>query len=593
MNTSIKKRILALRQFMKKKELNAIIIPTSDPHLSEYTSEFWKIREWITGFTGSAGTAVFLLDKAALWTDSRYFLQADQELTNTGIKLFKIGTNNTPNIINFLSKKLSKNSTVGINGFLFSINEITDYQEKLSQQRIKLLTDIDPFTEIWSNRPSLPINKIELHPIKYSGIHSQEKIQSINSFLEKKNADYLFLSNLDEIAWTLNLRGNDVHCTPVFISYLLIGNKTKILFVNKEKISPVVQNYLETLSIKIENYNQVENHLFRLKQNKILLSFRKNNYKIYHLINQTNKILDCESPITLAKAIKNKTEIKGIYNCMKRDGIALVKFFMWLEDKSNSQKETEVTIAEKLKEFRSKQALFKSESFDTIAGYQSNGAIVHYKAETESCKKIEGNGLLLIDSGAQYLDGTTDITRTIGIGTLSEEERKDYTLVLKGHINLAKCKFPEGTRGTQLDILAREYLWKEGYNYLHGTGHGVGSFLGVHEGPQSIRMNENPIDLVPGMLISNEPGLYQKGKYGIRIENLILVKEYKTTNYGNFYQFETVTLCPIDTKPIKKELLEQSEISWLNNYHKKVFDFLSPYLKEKEKTWLSEKTKQI
>jgi Xaa-Pro aminopeptidase len=593
MNTSIKKRILALRQFMKKKELNAIIIPTSDPHLSEYTSEFWKIREWITGFTGSAGTAVFLLDKAALWTDSRYFLQADQELTNTGIKLFKIGTNNTPNIINFLSKKLSKNSTVGINGFLFSINEITDYQEKLSQQRIKLLTDIDPFTEIWSNRPSLPINKIELHPIKYSGIHSQEKIQSINSFLEKKNADYLFLSNLDEIAWTLNLRGNDVHCTPVFISYLLIGNKTKILFVNKEKISPVVQNYLETLSIKIENYNQVENHLFRLKQNKILLSFRKTNYKIYHLINQTNKILDCESPITLAKAIKNKTEIKGIYNCMKRDGIALVKFFMWLEDKSNSQKETEVTIAEKLKEFRSKQALFKSESFDTIAGYQSNGAIVHYKAETESCKKIEGNGLLLIDSGAQYLDGTTDITRTIGIGTLSEEERKDYTLVLKGHINLAKCKFPEGTRGTQLDILAREYLWKEGYNYLHGTGHGVGSFLGVHEGPQSIRMNENPIDLVPGMLISNEPGLYQKGKYGIRIENLILVKEYKTTNYGNFYQFETVTLCPIDTKPIKKELLEQSEISWLNNYHKKVFDFLSPYLKEKEKTWLSEKTKQI
>lgn len=593
MKERIKNRILKLRNYMKKHQLDAFIIPTTDPHLSEYTADHWKTREWISGFTGSAGTMVILLNQAGLWTDSRYFLQANTELLGTGIDLYKDGMPNTPTISTFLLTQLSPKSRVGIDGALFSKAEVIAYQTCFNRKSIQLVSTLNPFDILWEGRPPLPQANINIHPLAYAGIPATEKIKNITHFLKEKGADAIFISSLDEIAWTLNLRGEDVHCTPVFISYLLITSTKTTLFIDKKKITKEVKKYLDTLNIEIEEYTKTVNTLKQISVKSTLLSPEQINDKIYSAISSNCSIIESNSPIALAKATKNNTEIKGIHAAMIRDGIALVKFQIWLEKMQKSGTETELSIAKKLRELRSEQALFKDESFDTIAGYQSNAAIVHYTASENHCAKIQGNGLLLIDSGAQYLDATTDITRTIAIGKPSKDEKKDYTLVLKGHLNLSHSKFPKGTRGTQLDILARQALWEEGYNYFHGTGHGVGSYLAVHEGPQSIRMNENPVPLELGMLISNEPGLYQANRHGIRIENLVLVTPYKQTEYGEFYQFETVTLCPIDTKPILKEMLTTQEKEILNKYHNKVYKLLSPQLNETEKEWLKEKTKSI
>ena len=593
MKDIIKERIAALRVFLQENHLSAFIIPTTDPHLSEYTADHWKVREWISGFTGSAGTIVVTAKEAGLWTDSRYFLQASQQLEGTGIELFKEGLPDTPSFSEWLCTVLATGDRIGLDGKLFSITEIEKMKEKFAGHGLEVETRPDPFTELWKDRPAMPQCPAYLYDIQYAGVSCTEKIAQIRKGLSEKGVEGLFISALDEIAWTLNLRGNDVKCNPVVISYLLITPDEAVYFITPEKLTDEVAEYLKEQNVRSQDYRDVESYLSRLNLKSLQMCPAKTNYAIFSAVNPECALIRDSSPVALLKAVRNEQEIKGLHAAMTRDGVALVKFLRWLEKAVPEGKETEISIDKKLHAFRAEQPLYKDESFDTIAGYKEHGAIVHYSATPESDVPLKPEGFLLLDSGAQYLDGTTDITRTIALGTLSEEEKTDYTLVLKGHIDLASCKFPQGTRGTQLDILARLALWKAGLNYLHGTGHGVGHFLSVHEGPQSIRMNENPVTLLPGMLTSNEPGIYKGGKHGIRTENLILVREDIKNEFGQFYQFETVTLCPIDTKGIIRSMLTQEEADWLNEYHQRVYEKLSPRLNEEEKTWLKEKTAAI
>lgn len=593
MKQAIKQRITALRNFMNKHHLAAFIIPTTDPHLSEYTAPRWKSREWISGFTGSAGTLVITLDKAALWTDSRYFIQAEKQLEDTEIILFKEGLPNTPPILEWLGSILKANESVGIDGQLFPISEVETIKRTLDSYKINLNTTFDPLESLWENRPAIPQNPAFIHEIKYAGKSIMDKIAQIRKGMEADHIEGLLVSSLDDIAWTLNLRGDDVKYNPVVISYLLITLNDVIYFISPEKVTNKVKEYLNSPGIKIERYEGLPAYLSTIQLKNLHLNPVNTNYALYSSIPQKCQIIRGNSPIPLFKAIKNTQEIEGIHRAMIRDGVALVRFWHWLEKAVPSGKETEISVDLKLHEFRAQQDLYMGKSFDTIAGYKEHAAIVHYSATPESDATLSPKGFLLLDSGAQYLDATTDITRTIALGELNEEEKRDYTLVLKGHIQLALCKFPHGTRGTQVDILARLALWKAGMNFLHGTGHGVGVFLNVHEGPQSIRMNENPTILLPGMLTSNEPGVYKEGKHGIRIENLILVCEDRQTEFGEFYQFETVTLCPIDKVGILRSMLTQEEIDWLNNYHRTVFERLSPYLDGDEKKWLQTKTEAI
>lgn len=593
MKQIIRDRIQALRQILKKKGLGAFIIPSTDPHLSEYVAPYWQSREWISGFTGSAGTVVITLTKAGLWTDSRYFIQATEQLEDTGIDLFKEMLPETPSIPAFLCNELPAGSSVGIDGNMFATTVAENLKRELSKKDILLITDFDPITEIRKDRPTLPQTPPYIYKEKYAGKSTSEKLKEIRIELAGKNCESTLLSALDEIAWTLNLRGNDVKFNPVTISYLLVTQRKAILFIAPEKMTQEISSYLKKEGVETEEYNNIEEYLSGLNASPILLNPSQTNYSIYSSVNPEIEIVRDSSPVTLLKAIRNEQEIEGIHNAMKKDGVALVKFLMWLNDAVPSGKETELSVDKKLREFRAEQDLYMGESFSTIAGYREHGAIVHYSATPESCSTLHPKGFLLLDSGAQYLDGTTDITRTIALGELTEEEKTDYTLVLKGHIALAMAKFPAGTRGTQLDVLAHMPLWKHGMNYLHGTGHGVGHFLNVHEGPQSIRMNENPVVLQAGMLTSNEPGVYKAGSHGIRTENLILTVKAGEGMYGEYLQFETVTLCPICKKGIIKELLTQDEIDWLNAYHQKVYDLLSDNLNEKEKVWLEEATKEL
>ncbi len=593
MKQVIKQRITALRNFMHKHHLAAFIIPTTDPHLSEYTAPRWKSREWISGFTGSAGTLVVTLDKAALWTDSRYFIQAEKQLEETGIMLFKEGLPNTPSILEWLGSILKTNESVGIDGQLFPVSEVETIKKTLDSYKINLNTTFDPLESLWENRPPIPQSPAFVHEIKYAGKSIMDKLAQIREGMEAQHIEGLLVTSLDDIAWVLNLRGNDVKYNPVVISYLLITLNDVIYFISPEKVTKKVKDYLNSQGIKIERYEDLPAYLSTVQLKNLHLNPVNTNYALYSSIPQKCQIIRGNSPITLFKAIKNAQEIEGIRRAMIRDGVALVRFWHWLERAVPAGKETEMSIDRKLHEFRAQQDLYMGKSFDTIAGYREHAAIVHYSATPESDATLSSKGFLLLDSGAQYLDATTDITRTIALGELNEEEKRDYTLVLKGHIQLALCKFPHGTRGTQVDILARLALWKAGMNFLHGTGHGVGVFLNVHEGPQSIRMNENPTILLPGMLTSNEPGVYKEGKHGIRIENLILVCEDRQTEFGEFYQFETVTLCPIDKAGILRSMLTQEEIDWLNDYHRTVFERLSPYLDGDEKKWLQTKTEAI
>ena len=594
MDTEITGRIASLRAFMKERGLSAFIIPSTDPHSGEYVPAHWEARKWISGFTGSAGTAVITLNKGGLWTDSRYFLQAEAQLKDTGIVLFKDRLEETPSIAEWLGSELKPQDKVGIDGWVNAYSEAESLRNALATYGIELTVSEDPFQWIWKDRPALPLNTPFILPLAYAGVSASEKLDIIRNQLSKSQADGILISALDEIAWTLNLRGDDIHCNPVFISYLLVTQENATLYIIKEKLTPELTAYLDDNKIGTCDYTQIENDLRHFPGKRIQLS-SETNLTLYLAATQSGAsiVMNHPSPVCLLKAIKNGTEIEGFRQAMKRDGVAMVRFLMWLEQAVPNGQETEISIDQKLYELRAQQALFHGISFDTIAGYQEHGAIVHYEATPQTAYTLKPEGLLLLDSGAQYTDGTTDITRTIALGPVSETQRIDYTLVLKGFIALSQAEFPQGTCGTQLDVLARQYMWKAGINYGHGTGHGVGHFLNVHEGPHQVRMNHMPALLQPGMTLTNEPGIYKAGRYGVRTENTMLIIESQTTEFGKFYTFEPLTLCPIDKTPICTEMLTPGEKQWLNEYHAYVYAQLSPLLNEEEKAWLAKATSEI
>lgn len=593
MNSTINNRIAALRAHIAQEQIQAFIIPSTDPHLSEYVAPHWQSREWISGFTGSAGTVVVTAKDAGLWTDSRYFLQAARQLEGTCITLYKEMLPETPNIPEFLSAHLQEGDCVGIDGKMFSAEEVEHLQKELKKSGIRIKSIADPIQLLWTDRPAMPLAPAFVYDTKYAGMSFTEKLPAVRQAMEAAGADSLLLSALDEIAWLLNIRGNDVHCNPVVVSYLLIEKDKVNYFVQPQKVTPELTEYFNVNGISVHPYEEIGDYLNSFNAHSILMNPAKTNYAIYSAIRPGCLIINGASPVALLKAIRNKQEIAGIHAAMQRDGVALVKFLKWLDEAVPAGKETEISVDKKLHTFRAAQPLYMGESFDTIAGYKEHGAIVHYEATPETDVTLKSEGFLLLDSGAQYLDGTTDITRTIALGPLTEEEKTDYTLILKGHIALAMAVFPEGTRGAQLDVLARMPIWKERMNYLHGTGHGVGHFLNVHEGPQSIRMNENPVALQPGMVTSNEPGVYKAGSHGIRTENLVLTVPAGEGMFSKYLKFETLTLCPICRKGIIKELLTAEEIGWLNDYHRTVYEKLSPDLNNDEREWLKEACKAV
>ena len=582
---NINQRLSDLREVMRREHLAAFIFPSTDPHQSEYVADHWKGREWISGFNGSAGTAVVTMTSAALWTDSRYFLAAEEQLKGTEFQLMKLKIEGTPTIAEWIGRECGAGGEVGIDGWCSSASEVRDLIADLRRQGgFTVRTNLDPLRLIWQDRPAIPENSVEIYPLQYAGEPAHEKIARIRRALREQHADGMLMSALDDIAWTLNLRGTDVHCNPVFVSYLLISTKDVTLYINKVKLSQEVVAYLKTEGVGVALYEDVRKGLKDYFEYNILLDPDEVNYSLYKTV--TCEIVEGESPVKRMKTVKNESEIAGFRSAMLKDGIAMVKFLKWLSACSDYSACSEISISEKLEALRAEQPLYKGLSFDTIAGYQAHGAIVHYEATPDSDVPLQPEGFLLLDSGAQYLDGTTDITRTIALGPLTEEQRRVYTLVLKGHIQIELCKFPSGASGTQLDILAREALWREGLNYLHGTGHGVGAYLNVHEGPHQIRMEWKPAPLVAGMTVTDEPGIYLAGKFGVRIENTLLITPYKETEFGRFLQFEPLTLCPIDTSPIIPEMLLPEEINWLNTYHQHVFDTLSPHLSPDEVAWL-------
>ena len=580
---------------MKREHLSAFIFPSTDAHQSEYIADHWRGREWISGFNGSAGTAVVTMKSAALWTDSRYFLAAEEQLEDTEYQLMRLKMEGTPTIAEWLGKELQdvQSPEVGLDGMVNSYNYVKDLSYSLRKLGgITLRTNLDPLEQIWENRPSLPANPVEIQPLEYAGETLASKVVRIRKSLRELHADGMLVSALDDIAWTLNLRGTDVHCNPVFVSYLLIESDKVSLFVDDNKLSPEVKQYLQDNQVSLYNYNKVEKCLESYSEYNILLDGDETSYYLWKTV-KCQEIVAAASPIPAMKAVKNEAEIEGYRSAMLKDGVAMVKFLKWLKPAVEAGGQTEISIDEKLTSLRAEQKLFRDISFDTIAGYAQHGAIVHYEATPETDVVLKPEGLILIDSGAQYQDGTTDITRTIALGAVSEEMKHIYTLVLKAHIQLELVKFPDGASGTQLDAVGRERMWREGYNFLHGTGHGVGSYLCVHEGPHQIRMEWMPTPLRAGMTLTDEPGLYLAGKFGVRIENTVLISDYMSTEFGKFLQIEPLTLCPIDTTPIDVDMLLPEEIDWLNAYHHSVYEKLSPFLDEEEKKWLENATKPI
>ena len=604
MKQTISEKIGALRELMRREGLGAFIFPSTDPHNSEYVADHWKGREWISGFNGSAGTAVVTMTSAALWTDSRYFIAAAEQLKDTEFVLMKERIAGTPTIPEWIGTQLSalnaqrssliahRSTEVGIDGSVMTAAAVEQLVAELrSEGGLTLRTNIDPLRTIWTDRPPLPTAPIEIQPMQYAGKSARDKIAEVRNALRKEHADGMLVAALDDIAWTLNLRGSDVHCNPVFVSYLLIDSKKATLFIDKQKVTPEVAEYLRNEGVAVADYDKVGQGLKDYFEYNILISPDEVNYTLYNKVER--EIVCRPSPIPYLKAVKNEAEIEGFRQSQIRDGVAMVKFLRWLKPAVEAGGQTEMSVDARLTALRAEQSLFRGISFDTIAGYEEHGAIVHYEATEETDAPLKAEGLLLLDSGAQYQDGTTDITRTIALGRVTEEQRHIYTLVLKGHIQLAMLCFPDGASGTQLDALARKDMWAEGMNFLHGTGHGVGSYLCVHEGPQQIRMEYRPAKFHAGMTVTNEPGIYLEGRFGVRIENLMIAMPYKTTAFGDFLQFETLTLCPIDTAPIDVEMLTEDEIQWLDNYHKMVFHRLSPHLDGEDVAWLREATKPL
>lgn len=590
----INQRLESLREVMRREHLSAFIFPSTDAHQSEYVADHWQGRTWISGFNGSAGTAVVTMKSAALWTDSRYFLAAEEQLKGTEFLLMKLKIEGTPTISEWLAQELQgENAEVGLDGMVNSYHETMGLIADLRKSGgITVRTNLDPLGLIWTDRPAIPANPVEIQPMEFAGESVASKISRIRTALRQRHADGMLISALDDIAWTLNLRGTDVHCVPVFVSYLLISSQQVSLYVDSAKINDEVKAYLTENGILLYPYNKVAEGLERYSEYNILLDGDETSYFLWKTV-KCKEIIAGNSPVPAMKAQKNDREIAGFRQAMLRDGVAMVKFLRWLKPAVEAGGQTEISIDRKLTSFRAEQHLFRDISFDTIAGYQAHGAIVHYEATPETDVALKPEGLILIDSGAQYQDGTTDITRTIALGPVTEEMKHVYTLVLKGHIQLELAKFPDGASGTQLDALARECMWREGYNYLHGTGHGVGAYLSVHEGPHQIRMEWKPTPLCAGMTVTDEPGLYLSGKFGVRIENTLLIKDYQTTEFGKFLQMESLTLCPIDLTPVDFSMLQPEEIEWLDTYHRDVFEKLSPYLEGEDLEWLREATRPV
>ena len=594
MSMTVNQRIEVLREVMRRESLDAFIFPSTDPHQGEYVPDHWKGREWISGFDGSAGTAVVTMNEAALWTDSRYFIAAADQLKGTEFVLMKERVSGTPTITQWLGEVLRniRSPQVGIDGMVSSTAEVEELISGLRHEGgITLRTNFDPLTIIWKDRPAIPQNPVFIQPLEYAGEACHEKISRVRRALRQKHADGMLVASLDDIAWMLNLRGSDVHCNPVFVSYLLISSTKVTLFIDKKKLSSSVLAYLNDEGVDVDDYDRVKEGLKDYFEYNILLDPHEVNYTLYNIVRR--EIVREESPVKRMKTIKNESEVLGFRNAMLKDGIALVKFLKWLRPAVEAGGQTEISVSEKLESLRAEQSLYKGLSFDTIAGYQEHGAIVHYEATPDTDAPLKSEGFLLLDSGAQYVNGTTDVTRTIALGPVTEEQRHIYTLVLKGHLQLQNLKFPSGASGTQLDLAARKDLWREGLNYMHGTGHGVGAFLNVHEGPHQIRMEYKPAPMVAGMTVTDEPGIYLEGKFGVRTENTLLVVPYKETAFGNFLQFEPLTLCPIDKSAIDISLMTEEEIGWLDEYHQMVYDRLSPYLDEEEREWLAVQCEEI
>ena len=597
---TIEQRLEALRELMRREHLSAFIFPSTDAHQSEYVADHWKGREWISGFNGSAGTAVVTMASAALWTDSRYFLAAEEQLKGTEYQLMKLKIEGTPTISEWLGKELKdvRSPEVGVDGMVYATADMESLIDELRHQGgITLRTNLDPLRQIWTDRPPVPENTIEIQPLELAGEATESKLHRIRQALREQHADGMLMSALDDIAWTLNLRGTDVHCTPVFVAYLLISTTDVTLYINKVKLTPEVSAYLKANGIRTDDYGNVKQGLKDYFEQTILMDPNETSYTLFKAA--VRDVVRQPSPVPAMKIMKNETEISGYRKAMERDGVAMVRFLMWLESEGLGMKNkvlTEMGVDRKLTALRAKQPRFRDLSFDTIAGYAEHGAIVHYEATPETDIALQPKGLLLLDSGAQYQDGTTDITRTIALGPLTDEERHVYTLVLKGHIALARAVFPERTTGTQLDVLARQFMWREGLNYLHGTGHGVGSYLSVHEGPHQFRMEWKPQPLLAGMTITCEPGIYLAGHFGVRIENTMLIVPAANETFFplsegavgsvRYLQLEPLTLCPIDKRPIDVEMLTGEERQYLNDYHQLVYDRLSPFLMPDEKEWL-------
>ncbi len=588
----IKSRIEGLRSLMKERSIDAFIIPSSDNHGSEYVSDYFRVRQWISGFTGSAGTVVITEKEAHLWVDGRYFLQGEQQIQGTEYILERMGEPGVKTYTQWICDNVKTGGTVSFNGKVFTVSQLHDLEESFKEKGIKTKPEEDIFDIIWKDRPTMPNKKIFVHEDSYAGKTVEEKLTLVKEEMKDINVNNLLLASLDDIAWLLNLRGGDVECNPVFLSYFLISDDKYILYVDKEKLNEKIINLLSSKSISIKDYNDIVSDLKLIKGN-ITFDPSKTNVWLKESINKEVNTIEKRNITTDLKARKNSVELKNIENAHIKDGVAMVKFIKWVKENVNNEEITEISAAEKLKELRAEGEDFIDISFDTIAGYGPHGAIIHYKASEESSLKLQPKGLFLVDSGAQYLDGTTDITRTIALGELTEEEKEDYTLVLKGHLNLSTAIFLEGTPGCSLDVLARRALWSKGLDFKHGTGHGVGYLLNVHEGPQGIRRELNPIALEEGMIVSNEPGVYKADKHGVRIENLIAVQEKEKNDFGKFMCFKDLTLCPYELDAINISLLNEDEKSWLNDYHKKVLEKLSPYLLEDEVLWLKNATKEI
>lgn len=587
-------RLFKLRSHMATLGVDAFIITSADPHLSEYPSSHWKFREWLSGFTGSAGTVVVTNEEAGLWTDSRYFLQAEQQLEDSGIDLYRMGVDGVPDYKEWLATKLNAGSVVGVNGKTMTVNELRSLARQLKKADIRLDAKLFIEDDIWEGRPLIPDDGIFELGTEYTGLSRAEKIAEIRSRMKAQGATHYIITTLDEVAWLLNFRGQDVQYNPVFHAYIVVSHNHVSLFIDPHKLTSSIGKQLSAEDIKIFIYNDFYNFVKDMPPlAKVIVDPNRTNSTVYSFLPQQSAKIETTSIVTNLKAQKNEVEVENFRKAMIKDGVAMTKFLCWLDKTIGKKTITEYSAAVQLSQFRAEQANYHGDSFNSISGYAGNGAIVHYAVQEETAAKLQPKGLFLIDSGGQYSEGTTDITRTIALGPLTDEEKTDFTLVLKGNIGLDMAVFPTGTRGVHLDILARQAMWEHGLNYGHGTGHGIGHFLCVHEGPQSIRPQDNGVEIKEGMISSNEPGIYKSGKHGIRIENLILTVKDKETEFGSFLKFETLTLCPVDTRAIDSTLLNKKEKEWLNSYHQKVYKLISPFIGGEEKEWLKDSTKPL